>query len=122
MDIRNSVISGEKGLFVTHKYAKDDVVYILSGDIYDEPTRETIHVGNNKHIYDKYGIYINHSFSPNIYVNGCNLIALCDIMIGEEITFNYNNTEINMANKFYDNGILVCGKNIKTEKVKIKYE
>lgn len=109
MEVRNSIMNGGKGLFATKKYSKDDIVYVLSGDIYDKPTRETIHIGNNKHIYDNYGIYINHSFNPNIYVNGYNLVALCNINIDDEITFNYNKTEALMANPFYYNGILVYG-------------
>ena len=46
-------------------------------------------------------------------MNNYELIALCDIKIGEEIKFNYNDTEINMANPFNDDNILVCGKNYK---------
>ncbi len=110
MEIRNSILTNEKGLFSTKEYKKGEIIHILSGDIYDNPKRETIHIGNNKHIYDKYGIFINHSFNPNIYVNGCELIALCDIKNNDELLFNYNDTEINMANPFYVNGILVCGK------------
>lgn len=109
MEVRPSKISNGNGLFTTKQYNKNDIVHVLSGKIYDKPTRETIHIGNNKHIYDEYGIYINHSFNPNIYVDGYNLIALCDIMVDDEIVFNYNDTEINMANPFYDNDILVCG-------------
>lgn len=112
MEIRNSVITGEKGLFSTKKYKKNELVYILSGDIYDKPSRETIHIGNNKHIYDKYGIYINHSFNPNIKIDGCNVIAVCDINIDEELFFNYNDSEINMAVPFYVNNIYVCGKTL----------
>jgi hypothetical protein len=109
MEIRNSTLTDQKGLFSTKEYKKGDILYILSGDIYDNPRRETIHIGNNRHIYDKYGMYINHSFNPNIFVNGCELIALCDIKINDELFFNYNDTEINMANPFYVNGILVSG-------------
>jgi len=60
MEIRNSKISGEKSLFATKNYNKGEIVHILSGDIYDKPKRESIHIGNNKHIYNKFGIYINH--------------------------------------------------------------
>jgi hypothetical protein len=109
MEIRYSKLTGEKGLFSTKKYKKGELLYILSGDIFDKPTRETIHIGGNKHIYDKYGIYINHSFNPNICIRGSELIALCDIEIDDELFFNYNDTEINMANPFYVNDILVCG-------------
>jgi hypothetical protein len=109
MEIRNSTLTNEKGLFSTKEYKKGEIIYILSGDIYNNPKRETIHIGNNKHIYDKYGIFINHSFKPNIYVNRCELIALCDIKMNDELLFNYNDTEINIVNTFYVNNILVCG-------------
>jgi hypothetical protein len=111
MEIKDSKLTNEKGLFSTKEYKKGDILYVLRGDIYDKPTRETIHIGNNRHIYDKYGIYLNHSFNPNIYINECELIALCDIKINDELFFNYNDTEINMANPFYIDDILVCGKN-----------
>jgi hypothetical protein len=109
MEVRKSNVTGEKGLFSTKKYVKGDAIYILSGDVYDKPTRETIHVGDNKHVYDKYGIYINHSFAPNIRVNKYELVALQDIEINDELFFNYNDTEINMANPFYADDTLVCG-------------
>ena len=109
MEVRHSKLTNEKGLFSTKKYKKGDILYTLSGEIYDKPTRETIYIGNNRHIYDKYGIYINHSFNPNICVKECMLVALCDVEIDDELFFNYNDTEINMANPFYVNGVLVSG-------------
>lgn len=112
MEIKNSITIDGKGLFSTKKYNKNDIIFELSGKIFDNPTRETIHIGNNKHIYDNYGIFINHSFNPNIYINGKNVIALIDINENEELRFNYNDNEINMANPFYDNNILVEGKKI----------
>lgn len=111
MEIRDSIINGGKGLFVTKNYNKSDIIHVLSGEIYDTPKRETIHIGNNKHIYDTYGIYINHSFVPNIIIDNKEIIALRDIKKDEEIMFNYNDTEIDMANPFYVNDILVSGKN-----------
>jgi hypothetical protein len=45
MEIRYSKLTGEKGLFSTKKYKKGELLYILSGDIFDKPTRETIHIG-----------------------------------------------------------------------------
>lgn len=109
MEIRQSNISNEKGLFATKKYFKDDIVHVLTGEIFDKPTRETIHIGNNKHIYDDYGIFINHSFNPNIYVCKDKFIALCDININDELFFNYNETETTMAEPFYVDGNIVCG-------------
>jgi hypothetical protein len=109
MKVKQSKLTNEKGLFSTEKYKKGDVLYTLSGEVYSEPTRETIHIGDNKHIYDKYGIYINHSFNPNICIKDQSLVALCDIEIDDELFFNYNDTEINMAKPFYVNCVLVCG-------------
>jgi len=111
MEIRDSETNGGKGLFSTRDYSKGQIIYVLTGEIYDKPTRETIYIGENKHIYDKYGIYINHSFNPNIYIDKNRVIALNKINKDEELMFNYNDNEINMANPFYVNYILVCGKN-----------
>jgi hypothetical protein len=100
---------GSKGLYANCTYIKDELIFILSGEEYDHPTRESIHIGNGKHIYDELGIFINHSFEPSVYIDGKNVKALKSINIDDELTFNYNNTEINMACPFYVDNILVCG-------------
>lgn len=110
MEIKNTTITPEKGLFATKKYTSGELVHVLKGEIFDFPTRETIHIGNNKHIYDEYGIFINHSFNPNIFIDGDKMIAIVDIEIGDELTFNYNDNEINMANPFIVDNLLVSGK------------
>jgi hypothetical protein len=109
MDIRfNKEING-KGLYATKDYKKGDIIHILSGKEYNYPTRETIHIGNNVHIYDEYGIYMNHSFNPTTYIDNNKVIALIDIKENDELNFNYNETEINMACPFYVNDKLVSG-------------
>ena len=65
--------------------------------------------GIGEPIYDEYGIFINHSFDPSVRIESINVIALKDLHDGDEITFNYNETEINMANTFYVGDVLVCG-------------
>ena len=57
MEIQNSTIVNGKGVFVQMHHKKGDIVFVLSGKIYDEPTRETIHIGNNKHIYMMRSVY-----------------------------------------------------------------
>ena len=99
------------GLYATKLYKMDEIVFKLDGEEYDHPTRETIYIGNNKHIYDKHGMYINHSFEPTTYINESCVIAKININEGDELTFNYNDNEIDMANPFYVDGQLVCGKN-----------
>lgn len=110
MEIQNSKIANGKGLFATKEYKQGEIVFILSGKIYDYPMRETIHIGNNKHIYDEFGIFINHSFTPTISIDGVNVIAALDICAGDELAFNYNETEIQMSSPFYVDNILVTGK------------
>jgi hypothetical protein len=110
MEIRHNDLIKGRGLFATKKYKKGEIIYKLCGTVYDYPTRETIHIGSNKHIYDQYGIFINHSFEPTIYIKDTDLIALKDINENDEIVFNYNENELEMANPFYVNGILVKGR------------
>ena len=109
MEIKNIENSSEKGLFATKKYRKGERVHTLIGEIYDKPTRETIRIEYDRHIYDNYGKFINHSFNPNIDILYDDIITLHDINIGDELVFNYNKNECTMANPFYVNGILVCG-------------
>ena len=110
MEIKTSNYIDGLGLFVNTSYTKDDIIFVLDGDILDYPTRESIHIGNNKHIIDKFGSFINHSFNPNIKIDGKNVIALKNIKAGAEICFNYNHSEINMACPFHVNHQIVCGK------------
>jgi hypothetical protein len=69
----------EKGLFSIKKYTKNEIVFVLSGIEYDNPTRETIYVGNNKHVYDEFGQFMNHSFDPNTYIQNYNVVAIKNI-------------------------------------------
>lgn len=101
-----------KALFSTKKYKKDSVIYILTGEIKDKPDKYTIEIGDNKHILDNYGIYMNHSFTPSVKIDGNNVVALKYIKSGDEICFNYNENETNMASPFYSNGVLISGKKI----------
>jgi len=113
MEIKfNSNLNGD-GLYSTKSYLKSEIIYTLNGEIYDKPTKYTIHVGNNIHILDMYGRYMNHSFVPTTYIDKCNVVAMDNINCGDELTFNYNTSEINMATPFTVGDVLVCGKVIK---------
>lgn len=99
-----------KGLYATKPYLSGELIFILTGPITNNPSRESIHIGNNRHIYDENGIFMNHSFSPTTIIENVNVKALIDIKDGDELTFNYNESEIDMAEPFYTDGKLVCGK------------
>jgi len=89
---------------------KGMLVFKLRGPIYDMPLRNTIRVSKHEHIKDVAGQYMNHSFYPNCKIVGKNVIATMNIKPGDELTYNYNESEINMACPFMHKGKLVVGK------------
>lgn len=108
---RHGVITEDvpKGLYATRAYNKGDIVRRLEGYLALKPTRESIHIGNGMHVIDQYGKYINHSFEPNTRIVSNDVIAIKEINQYDEITFNYNESEINMKEPFIVDGIEVCG-------------
>jgi len=110
MEVKQSRQIDGLGLFTTQQYKKGDIIFVLKGNETNFPTRESIHVGNNVHILDEMGQFINHSFEPTMQIVGYNVVALVDLNNGDEITFNYNDNEVTMAAPFTINGQHVCGK------------
>ena len=110
MEVKNSKQIDGLGLFATKQYNKDTTIFVLKGQETNYPTRESIYVGNNTHILDQMGQYINHSFEPTTQIQGYNVVALIDINENDEITFNYNENELTMAAPFTVNEQQVCGK------------
>lgn len=100
-----------KGLFTLGVYKTGDIVMILSGVIKSLPDKYSIEIGKDKHITDEQGIYINHSFEPSVKISKHNVMALREMKVGDEICFNYNNSESVMASPFYVGDILVSGVN-----------
>lgn len=102
------------GLFSTSLYEVGDVVLSIEGEIIDKPSRTTIQIVPNKHVdVDAPAKFINHSCNANCEVRGMELIAIKKINIGDEITFNYQNSEDILANPFICND---CGKWIRGRK------
>jgi len=116
MEIKHCERVKGKGIFSTEYYKKDEIVRILEGEIKVIPDKFTIEIEKDKHITDKYGIGMNHSFEPSIKIDKCKVIALKDIVPGDELCFNYNDSESIMAYPFRVDGILVSGKNDKAIK------
>ncbi len=106
-----------RGLYTKKEYRKEEIVLYLEGNYFQSPTRTSIQVGN-KHIESWEGGHINHHCDPNTeirihknFIGTCSsslwsgkLVALVvakrDIQIGEEITFDYETTETEMAEPF----------------------
>ena len=93
-EIKSSVIHG-KGLFATQRIASGAVIGVIEG----RPTRDDgphvlwltedlgFHVLNDMR-------YINHCSDPNAaYFDDGEVIALRDILPGQEITHNYDHAE-----------------------------
>jgi hypothetical protein len=96
-------INGNMCLFSNKKYNKNEIIHKLTGFISKKPSKISIEISKNEHITDEFGQYMNHSFSPNCKIeNGC-IISLDNINKNEELTFNYNDNETNMACPFIDN-------------------
>lgn len=93
-------MSVPQGVYANMNIPSGSILHVLKGNITNIPTKESIHIGDGYHITDDIGMYINHSFEPNVRVYGLKLIALRNINKNEEIRFNYNETEMAVANKF----------------------
>ena len=94
-----------------------ETICYLEGDVSDRPSRFSIQLDHETHLIphsigvDANGIaltpwiYTNHSCSPNSSVRGRELVAICPITSGDEITFDYETTEWDMAEPFH----CLCG-------------
>ena len=84
-----------KGCFSKASFKKGQIVFKFNPRYTKKRTRTSIQVGN-LHIEDDIGQYLNHNCSPNTCVvneNDPKLIAINDISIGDELTFDYNSSE-----------------------------
>ena len=89
------------GLFSTCSIAPGERVLKIEGHIVSQPSRTTIQIGPSIHVeVESPGKFINHSCSPNCKVENSELIAIKSIARGEEITFNYQESEDILAHPF----------------------
>ncbi len=103
-------------IYIGNTIPAGNLLYRLTGEIINKPTRTSIQIGSNEHIIDNLGQYINHSCDPSVKVIGCDLISVKEIKNGDSITFDYNHTEDCMSNPFYCNccGKIICGRLVYT--------
>jgi hypothetical protein len=97
------------GLFTNKNYQPGEIVHQLQGKLVLKPDKESIHIGNNLHVIDKYGKFINHSFEPNTRIENNKVVAIKSISKNEEITFNYNDSGASIEEPFEVDGQIVCG-------------
>ncbi|MDB4278933.1 SET domain-containing protein-lysine N-methyltransferase [Deltaproteobacteria bacterium] len=75
----------------------------------DYPTRTSIVVGLGKHAEHPIGSFVNHSCEPSCAVLGEFIIALDNLPVGTEVTFDYMENEGPLASPFTCHD---CGKRV----------
>lgn len=87
--------------------AAHQVILAVDGEETSQPSRYSVQVGPALHVAPRQGTpdegfwrYLNHSCEPNAWLRGRELVALRDIRTGEDVSFDYNTTEWDMAEPF----------------------
>ena len=99
-------------LFAARVVVEGERLFMINGELTTVPTRFSVQVGQSIHvdlpgdvvleeILDRYyWRFMNHSCEPNATIRGREVHALRAIRQWEEITFDYNTTEYDMAEPF----------------------
>jgi len=104
-EVREDVASLARSLHsITTFMAGETLCCFGAAAILRTPTYLTIQTGTDEHIHLKpeFLKYTNHSCNPNVFFDtaAMELVALRDILPGDELTFFYPSTEWNMAQPF----------------------
>ena len=105
---------GNAGLYATTAFAKGKILLPLTGSVASYPTRYSVQSGPGRHLvpvttaqdgtppHEHLWRFANHSCDPNarLDLEARTLVALREIRSGEEVTFDYNTTEWDMASPF----------------------
>ena len=92
--------------------AAGETILEIHGEVTDRPSRLSVQIDDHAHIEVPAGQdletsfdrspwrFLNHACAPNAAIHGRTLVAACAIAAGEEVTFDYNTTEYEMAAPF----------------------
>ena len=76
----HKVTNGFNAIFISKPAYKGEVIYTLSDkEKSGEKTRTSIHIGNDFHVEDDLGRYINHSCNPTCKICGVNVILIKNV-------------------------------------------
>jgi hypothetical protein len=108
VSVRVEQIDGELRVVATRPFRAGEAILRLEGDVTDRPSRYSLQVEDDRHLVvptagapERYPWrFLNHSCAPNAGIRGREVIALRDIEPPEQITFDYNTTEYDMAEPF----------------------
>jgi hypothetical protein len=104
--------SGQYGLFALEAIEAGELVLRIEGERTAKPTRYSVQIDENVHIdlgegYSHEAMvaghawrFLNHRCDPNTMIRGQDVLAVQRILPLEEVNFNYNTTEYEMAEPF----------------------
>ena len=110
--------NGIKSLISKRSFVEGEQICFVEGEEIKTPNRYSVQVSALIHVNVKEPVmYINHKCDGNIHLKERAFYALKQIRVGEEITFNYNDTERVLAEEFkcFRCGQLVKGNESKAE-------
>lgn len=106
-------IHGNYHVVATEPLRPGDLVMRLEGECTRQPTRFTVQIDSDLHLevppgaglellLDRYfWRFLNHSCDPSAFLRGQDLIARRRIKAWDELTFDYDSTEYDMAEPFH---------------------
>ncbi len=98
-----SKLCNTKGVFSAQPIHKGERIIQLTGEIVQENNEHALQIDEKKFIGTSENIddFINHCCKPNCFIKFDNdeifLVALRDIAIGEELSFDYHTTEFDLG-------------------------
>ena len=104
--------NGQHGLFASETIEAAELLLRIEGERTSRPTRYSVQVDKNVHIDVRQGCtpeelieryawrFMNHRCEPNTMIRGQDVLAVRRILPLEEVTFNYDSTEYEMAEPF----------------------
>ena len=79
-------------------------IFRLSGQVVAQPSKYTIQQGASEHVSPDGALWgsVNHACVPNCTIDfeTWELVSHSPIRVGEEVTFNYNTTELEISSAF----------------------
>ena len=105
-------LGGQYGIFAVEALEEGEVLIRIQGQRTSRASRFSVQIEEGVHIDLAKGIsleemiehfwwrFMNHSCSPNTIIRCQEVVAIRLIRPGEELTFNYNTTELDMAAPF----------------------
>jgi hypothetical protein len=111
-DVAVARVSGEYKLLSTGSIPAGGYLYWIDGELTGIPSRHSVQIDSDVHVdvADGHTLeecldlfiwrFMNHSCEPNAVIRGRDVLTVRPINRGEELTFNYNTTEYEMAEPF----------------------